>query len=399
LVVSYNCREYLRRCLSSIIVQGDRMAVETFVVDNASTDGSAAMVKGQFPWVALRENTENVGYVKANNQAIRESTGRHVLLLNPDAELFPKALERMIAFLDSNPRAGAVGVKTWSDSERTFQWGADKIITPALLLSQFSLWGRLTPRNPTLERLWSLDEEIFDCPDSREVETIDGDCLLVRKEAFADVGLLDESFFMYFEDLDLCRRLRRAGWSLHYLASAEVAHYAWKSSADRERAFRTFLGGLRPYLHRYYGWWKLQAVFAAMFTSFRADHMLNSLGGVKAVARRLLGRKSLPGGGRISAEQPSVSWPEVSGAFTYWLEVSYHPVFLYKGGRWVEGTSFAPPAFFLRDWEDGTYFLRVAPRLADGSRGRYYVFTVQKKSRPHSMVERETSPSDPSGTD
>lgn len=380
IIVSYNCRNYLEQCLHSVYSGSpSSLALETLVVENASQDGSAAMVREHFPQAILLENRDNLGFVKGTNQAIRQAKGRYILLLNPDAELFPGALQQMVAFLDQHSQAGGLGVKTWSDRKRTFLWGADKVITPALLLSQFSLLGRLFPQNGTLRRLWELDRRIWDCTDSCEVETIDGDCLLLRRKALDQVGLLDETFFMYFEDLDLCCRLKRGGWSLHYLARAEVAHYAWKSSGDRERAFRTFMSGLPLYLDRYFGPVKRIGVLAAMVGSFWVDRAFQSLGTLKGWIKKALRRKNLPAR-RVSLESPSVSWPAVPGTSEYWLEVSYHQPFLYKGATKVKGTQYTAPEFVLRDWPDGSYFVRVAPLGPEGKMGEYYTFAVSKSS-------------------
>ena len=240
-IVSWNTRDLLARCLQSVRddVQTARPEsnegferpalravkgwnVETFVVDNASTDGSAAMAKERFPWVHIVENQENVGFARANDQAIARSTGRFVLMLNSDTVVHPGALATLIEFMDAHPQAGAAGAHLLN-GDGTLQPSCQPMLTP----------GREFWRLSFLERLWPhatyrLDR--WDTTTPRQVDVIKGACVLLRRAALDQVGLLDERYFMYTEEVDLCFRLALAGWECWYVPAAIVTHFGEASS-------------------------------------------------------------------------------------------------------------------------------------------------------------------------
>jgi GT2 family glycosyltransferase len=218
-IVSWNTRELLARCLRSLDVDPE---TEIFVVDNASADGSAAMVQEQFPGVRLLVNPENLGFARACNQAIRCSSGRYILLLNPDTEVRPGAVAVLARCLASHPPVGAVGAR---------------IVNPdgSLQTSCF--------REPRLSReLWRLLHlDVFwpyavyrvqnwDLTRPRQVETLLGACLMLRRAALDSIGPLDEDYFIYSEEVDLCLRLRRRGWHLIWAPQAVVMHRGGEST-------------------------------------------------------------------------------------------------------------------------------------------------------------------------
>ncbi len=218
-IVNWNTRDLLLRCLRSVQddVETCKPAnVQTFVVDNASADSSGTMVKKRFPWAQLIENSENVGFARANNQALALCQGRYALLLNSDTAVHPGALRTLVQFMDAHPRAGAAGARLLN-ADGTLQISCLPMPTP----------GREFWRLMFLDRLWSLATypmKRWDMDTPRRVETIKGACLLLRREALDRVGLLDERFFMYTEEVDLCYRLAQAGWELWYVPQAVVTH-------------------------------------------------------------------------------------------------------------------------------------------------------------------------------
>ncbi len=251
-IVNWNTCDLLAQCLESIgsdpalVTDGHRdppvgrsslstaphtLGTEIWVVDNASTDGSPQMVRERFPWVHLIENRENVGFAAANNQAIRRSEGRYVLLLNSDAEVQPGALEALVAFMDSQPRAGASGARLLN-ADGTLQPSCHPMLTPGREFWRLLFLERLWPRATYPMRRWDLEAP-------RPVEVIKGACLLLRREALDQVGLLDEGYFMYTEEVDLCYRLAQAGWQLWWVPRAEVIHHEAQSS--RQAAERMYL--------------------------------------------------------------------------------------------------------------------------------------------------------------
>lgn len=245
IIVNWNTRELLAGCLESVARYqmsdvsdqksevGDQespsldsdlrsLTSETFVIDNASTDGSAAMVREQFPWVTLIENAENVGFARANNQGIAAARGRYVLLLNPDTEVHPDALETLVAFMDAHPRAGACGARLLN-SDGSLQPACHPMLTPGREFWRLLFLDRLWPRATYRMDRW---DTVTPC----RIEVIKGACLLLRREALAQVGPLDENYFMYTEEVDLCYRLAQAGWQLWYVPAAVVTHHGAAST-------------------------------------------------------------------------------------------------------------------------------------------------------------------------
>ncbi len=233
LIVSYQVREHLARCLNSIANAKTEIGVEVFVVDNASSDGSAELVREDFTWVCLLANRQNMGFAAANNQALRESHGRFLLLLNPDTvipEKQPNALDTLIAFMRMHPRAGACGPKLLY-GDGTLQHSAFRF--PSLAQIYLDLFpthwrlaeSRLNGRYP--KRLYSAGPPF-------EVDHPLGAALMVRREAAEQVGWLDEGFFIYVEEIDWCLRIKRAGWEIWCVPQAEIIHL----EAQSTRQFR-----------------------------------------------------------------------------------------------------------------------------------------------------------------
>jgi len=193
IIVSYNTKDLLKQCLDSIYGKVQDISFEIFVVDNNSQDGSPKMVKNLFPKVKLIENKENKGFASANNLAIKKSKGRYVLLLNSDTIVLPGSLSRMKQFMDETPRAGATGCK---------------LINPDGSLQSF---GR------GLKRIRGKGV--------REVDWVEAACFMVRQRVIDEIGLMDENFFFYSEDMDWCRRMRLAGWKIFCISRAKVIHY------------------------------------------------------------------------------------------------------------------------------------------------------------------------------
>jgi GT2 family glycosyltransferase len=259
IVVSYSTRDLLRQCLQSVARTSDS-DLDVIVVDNHSTDDSVAMVRAEFPDITLIENSENVGFAKANNQAIQSAKTRYLLLLNSDTVVRPGAIEAMSEFLDAHPDAGGVACR--------LLFGDGRIQPSASRTSSIGLW-RLVGRLSGLSRLFPgqgtrrflrqylgfalgstlrsyLDSYVVDSS-PMEVDTLSGACLMLRSAAVDQVGLLDENFFMYLEDIDYCLRLRQAGWKLYYLPAVEIVHLAGQSSGGRMRRF-----GVQSYQSLFY---------------------------------------------------------------------------------------------------------------------------------------------------
>ncbi len=234
IIVSWNVRELLRRCLASIAASmGGRPAechrpYEVIVVDNASRDATVEMVRAEFPWVRLIVNVENAGFTRANNQGLRLAGGRYILLLNPDTEVVGDALPAMLAYMDAHPEVGGLGPQLRFPDGRP-QSSRRRFPTYATGFIESTPLQRWFPRCRLLRRYY-----MEDMPDDQPhpVDWLVGACLLLRREAVEAVGLLDERFFMYSEELDYAWRMQMAGWPLVYFPGAVVIHHEAQSSGQ-----------------------------------------------------------------------------------------------------------------------------------------------------------------------
>lgn len=224
-IVNWNTRRLLECCLRSILTVGEGLLCEVIVVDNGSTDDSVAMVRDRFPGVRLVENAANEGFAQANNRGVALARADYVLLLNTDAFLAPGALRALIELAMCKPNAGLVGAQL-RNADGTFQ--ASHTAFPTLWHEFLILSGL----GRALWRPWYPSSG----PDEgapRVVDYVEGACMLVRRAAYLTVGGLDEGYFMYAEDVDLCRSLRDAGWEVWYQPAAIVTHLGGGSSRQR----------------------------------------------------------------------------------------------------------------------------------------------------------------------
>ena len=225
-VVSFNTRDLLRACLSALTArQGDGEAtLEITVADNGSTDGSAAMVRAEFPEVRVLETGENLGFGRANNLALQDARGRAVCLANSDAEVLPGALARAQAYLDAHPEAGLVGGQLlWPDGRAQTSWGEDPTLRG--VWQEQTFWGALRAKTARGEPSLPHPPDV-----PRDVPQISGAFMLIRKEAWRQIGGFDPAYFMYNEDVDLNVRLRRAGWRIVFLPDVRITHHLGASS-------------------------------------------------------------------------------------------------------------------------------------------------------------------------
>jgi GT2 family glycosyltransferase len=221
IIVSYNTRDLLLQCLSAVLAGVGSLTVDVVVVDNASEDGSADAVAQRFPQVRLIRNPDNRGFAAACNQGLAEAQGRYLLLLNPDTLVASNALADMAAFLDNNPRVGAVGAQLIHEDGR-LQNSIANFPTLATELLNKSLLRRLFPsRYPGKERAFSGPVE---------VESVIGACMMVSRDALKEVGPLDESYFFFLEETDWCFRMRQGGWKIFSLPHVRVVHLQGRSA-------------------------------------------------------------------------------------------------------------------------------------------------------------------------
>ncbi len=263
IIVSYNVRDLLEKCLLTIIQPaGSDLKIEIIVVDNASQDGSAAMVASNYPVVQLIANKYNYGFPRACNQGLHRSTGRYLFFLNPDTELEKGGLEALVRFMEDRPVIGVIGPKLfYPDGNR--QSSRRRFPGLALALVESTILERITFLKdlPAL-RSFSFQDEPDDI--AHEVDWLVGAALLVRRAVVADIGGFDERYFMYSEELDFCRRAKMAGWQVWYAPVTTITHFEGQSSRqDLAARHINFHSSKLSYFRKFHG--RLYAVILRLF--------------------------------------------------------------------------------------------------------------------------------------
>jgi len=269
-IVSWNTRADLAQALAFVFACEAEAAFEVIVVDNASTDGSAEMVRREFPGAQLIVNRFNRGFAAGNNQALRRARGRYRLLLNSDTVVHPGAFAEVVRFMDAHPDAAAAGLRILNP-DRTLQLSCRRF--PRLTTGLFRKvpLGRLIPDNR-----WNREYLMSDWPHDtvREVDWVSGAAMCMRAQALAQVGLLDEGYYMYCEDVDWCYRARQAGWRIYYLPQAVVTHAIGRSSDQRPlRMVAEFHRSMGRYYWKHYA----SAVFPLLRPLVQAGIWLRAL--------------------------------------------------------------------------------------------------------------------------
>jgi GT2 family glycosyltransferase len=248
IIVSYNCREALRACLEQI------PKWYVIVVENASTDGTAEMLRVEFPGVRLIENQQNLGFAAACNQGIAASDHPFVLLLNPDTLVTEAALQGLLNVMDTQPDVGACGPRILN-SDGSPQASVRKFPTlRALACDELGL----STAFPRIRWLTGYRLSSWPLETTADVDQLGGSCLMLRRAALAQTGVMDERFFMYFEEVDLCLRLRKAGWRVLYIYNVTIIHAGGQSSkTDRDNSMRYRYRSLFSFYRKYHPAWQL----------------------------------------------------------------------------------------------------------------------------------------------
>jgi N-acetylglucosaminyl-diphospho-decaprenol L-rhamnosyltransferase len=275
-IVNYNTRDLLRTCLHSLEQAAVRSHTGVWVVDNASPDGSAAMVRAEFPAVHLIESSHNGGFAYANNLALgallagglgvaearkndtlegaaplrASPQGEYILLLNPDTVAPPGSLDALVEYMEQHPEVGACGPKLVLGNGSLDLSCRRAFPTPAVSFYRMTGLAKLFPRSPRFARynMTFLDENV-----ETEVDAVVGACMLVRAGVVREVGLLDETFFMYGEDLDWCYRIKQYGWRIMYVPHVTVHHYKRAASSQRPfQSIRAFYDAMRVFYRKHY---------------------------------------------------------------------------------------------------------------------------------------------------
>jgi GT2 family glycosyltransferase len=272
IIVNWNTRDILRDCLSSVYDQTHGIFFELTVIDNASSDGSAAMVQNEFPDVILIKNIENVGFAAANNQGMRISKGRYVLLLNPDTIVLEEAIQKTISFSDNHPDIGVLGCQVWLNEHEIQQ-----------TCFSFPTLFSLTLQQAGLQRIFSNSKFIarsnygwWERLNQMDVEVVSGMYMLVKREAIDQVGLMDEDYFVYAEETDWCYRFWKAGWRCVFTPEARIIHLDGGSKSTGQISIKMYVQMQKSMLiffkkQRGYGSWvylKIIFIISMLFRYF-----------------------------------------------------------------------------------------------------------------------------------
>jgi hypothetical protein len=348
IIVSYESAARLHACLGSLPDPG----LQIILVDNASSDGSAELARRFCPPALILENAKNLGFAAAVNQALRRATGEYALLLNPDAALLPGALEAMICFLQAHSQAAAVGPRQYIDHSLAWQWS----ILPqpphwSLLLARRGSFQRLPPVRRRLEALWTANRAVWRGDAPCQAAALSGACLLLRRASLDAIGGLDEGYFLFYEDVDLALRLRRAGWQIYALPAAGVIHAGMGSVRSLPAAGRArLLASGRRYL-QLHGDPFSRLLWAVLVWKTRRGE--NAPPGLPAESPLVAASYHLPGQIR---PPPGPMWVEIS------LDASFASA---AAGVLHSPEDALPPA--LQELAAGlSIHWRIAPKITDG---------------------------------
>lgn len=239
IIVNHNSEKYLLDCVGSIVKYGNPAQMEIIVVDNGSAVSGLGALKARFNDVIIIENKNNIGFASANNMAIRRASGEYLLLLNNDTLVFSDVIGALAEFANKYAKGGIIAPRIYEADGKTVQKNCRSFPqTPFdTMFGRASLLSKIFPNNPITKKT-TLSEWDYNSP--RQVDWVSGAAMMIRREVFDQIGLLDENFFMYWEDTDLCKRARDAGWEVWFTPAAEIIHFTGKGGGERPLGLRLY---------------------------------------------------------------------------------------------------------------------------------------------------------------
>jgi GT2 family glycosyltransferase len=250
-IVNYNGCKLLRQCLESVYKETRGIEFDVYVVDNASVDDSMDMVKKEFPQVKVIRNNENLFFAKAHNKALKIAGGRYSCVLNNDTVILDNALGKLVKFMDEHPEAGACGPRL-TNADGTLQRSCSRFPTFMYGLFQGFLINTVFPNN--FSKKWK-DYSDWGQDSLRSVDSVSGSCIVVRSGLRDNVGLLDEGFLIYWEEIDWCYRICKAGWKVYYVPDSQIIHY-WGVAMKKHgitRTERIYQNSMKYYYRKHFG--------------------------------------------------------------------------------------------------------------------------------------------------
>lgn len=366
-IVTYNSKNIVKNCIDSIVDTIKDISYEIIVVDNCSEDGTSDLVKKLYPSINLIENRKNVGFSRAHNQAFNVSKGRYLLILNPDTILFTEAVNKMVRFMDSNDRAGVVGCKIFWDDGKNFMFPDLRIHSLKTALFQFTPFCQFFPQSKLSKWYWKSAYRIWSAKKPVEVEGITGGLMLARRDVFESAGMFDENFFLFFEEHDLLKRIKKAGWKIFYLPDAEIQHYFEESCRNSDIDIgKVFMQSALYYYRKHYS-----TLGSMLIKSLLAFSRLLHFAGPRFFDKHMRYEEIRPDKGIIN-----ITWPEEENADRYVVEMSYSPTFSDRGGMFVPRNNLTLNGDILNKLPNNTGFIRILPVYGNGSIGKV-IKTIQ----------------------
>ncbi|MBN1769078.1 MAG: glycosyltransferase [Prolixibacteraceae bacterium] len=309
-IVNYNVKHFLEQCLHSVVKATKNIDTEVFVVDNNSVDGSIGMLIHKFPQVKLIANKRNMGFSTANNQAIRQSTGQYVLLLNPDTVVEEDSFEKIIDFMDSHPEAGALGVKMIDGCGKFLPESKRGLPTPWVAF--YKMFGLSTLFKKS-RKFGKYHLSYLSNDEIHEVDVLAGAFMFIRRKAIDISGLLDEDFFMYGEDIDLSYRITQSGYKNYYFPETTIIHYKGESTKKGSLNYvRMFYNAMIIFARKHFS-----KQYAGLFSLF--IHLAIYFRALIAAAHRLFKKLWLP------ALDFLTIWLGFLVLLPYWENFRYEP--------------------------------------------------------------------------
>jgi len=273
IIVSWNVSNLLKKCINSIYKRTQGISFEVFVIDNASADNTVQIIRKNFSQVKLIINQENKGFAGANNQGIKGAEGDYVLLLNPDTELKEDSFTKMVKFMKDNPKCGIAGCHllnpdgSHQDSVRRFP----KFLDQALILLKLH---HIFPQFAPFQHYLCKD---FDYKQEQQVDQVMGAFFMIRRKVIEQIGLLDEKFFIWFEEVDYCQRAKAAGWQVIYTPLTSIIHHFGQSFKQvmTIKKQKIWNRSLRYYFFKHYGFWKYAVIALLSWISLGLVYLLN----------------------------------------------------------------------------------------------------------------------------
>jgi O-antigen biosynthesis protein len=328
-IVNYNVKHFLEQALLSVHRAIEGLEAEVFVVDNNSMDGSVSMVRQRFPWVNLIASKENLGFSRGNNLAIRQATGDYVLLLNPDTVVEEDTFHQIVAFMDQQPDAGALGVKMINGKGEFLPESKRALPTPWTAFYKVFGLAKLFPRN---RRFGHYHLTYLDPEQIHAVEVLSGAFMLLRKSVLDKIGLLDEQFFMYGEDIDLSYRVTQAGYTNYYYPHTQIIHYKGESTRKGSLNYvLVFYNAMRLFVRKHFAGRHAGAFLWIIQLAILARAGLS-------MSKRIVSQMGLP-----LLEGAAIGTLFI-GVKTLWEQLVYHPVekpYYDEAFNWIAAPTYA----------------------------------------------------------